>query len=68
MLYSAEDVLGDLQGTGVRIEKGERVQRPVDTPEGQRTALDALVRPRRACAAGENLHWGVPRLLVMQSA
>jgi SAM-dependent methyltransferase len=47
VLYTAEDVTCDLQGTGLRIERGERVQRPVQTPEGERIALDALVRASR---------------------
>ena len=47
VLYTAEDVTRDLQGTGLRIERAERVERPVQTPEGERIALDALVRASR---------------------
>jgi SAM-dependent methyltransferase len=47
VLYTAEDVTRDLEGTGLRIDRAERVQRPVHTPEGQRIALDALVRASR---------------------
>ena len=47
VLYTAEDVTRDLQGTGLRIERAERVQRPVQTLEGERIALDALVRACR---------------------
>ena len=47
VLYTAEDVSRDLEETGLRIERAERVQRPVQTPEGERTALDALVRASR---------------------
>lgn len=47
VLYSAADVAGDLEGTGLELERGELVRRPVETPEGERTALDALVRARR---------------------
>ena len=45
VLYSADDVvldLGDLQ-----IERAERVERPVQTVDGYRVALDALVRASR---------------------
>jgi SAM-dependent methyltransferase len=50
VLYTAQDVSRDLKGTGLRIERAERVERPVDTPEGRRVALDALLcasRPGR---------------------
>jgi 2-polyprenyl-3-methyl-5-hydroxy-6-metoxy-1,4-benzoquinol methylase len=47
VLYTAEDVGRDLAGTGLRIERAERVKRPVQTPAGERTALDALVRASR---------------------
>jgi SAM-dependent methyltransferase len=47
VLYSAEDVSRDLQGTGLRIERAERVRRPVQTPDGERIAFDALVRASR---------------------
>jgi SAM-dependent methyltransferase len=48
VLYTAADVVGDLEGTGLRIERAERVERPVQTPDGERIALDALVRASRA--------------------
>jgi 2-polyprenyl-3-methyl-5-hydroxy-6-metoxy-1,4-benzoquinol methylase len=48
VLYTAEDVAGDLDGTGVVIERAELARRPVETPNGERTALDALVRARRS--------------------
>ena len=47
VLYTASDVVGDLEGAGLQIERGETVKRPVDTPDGGRIALDALVRARR---------------------
>jgi SAM-dependent methyltransferase len=47
VLYSAEDVSRDLKETGLRIERAERVRRPVQTPEGERIALDALLRATR---------------------
>jgi SAM-dependent methyltransferase len=50
VLYTPRDVAGDLEGSGLEIERAETVQRPVDTPEGERVALDALVRAHRAAA------------------
>jgi SAM-dependent methyltransferase len=47
VLYRAEDVERDLRGTGLRIERAERMERPVQTPEGEQIALDALVRASR---------------------
>lgn len=47
VLYTAGDVVADLDGSGLEIERAERVERPVGTPDGERTALDALVRARR---------------------
>jgi SAM-dependent methyltransferase len=47
VLYTAADVVRDLDGSGLEIERAELVRRPVETPEGERTALDALVRARR---------------------
>src|SRR6516225_2117651 len=44
VLYTASDVVGDLEGAGLQIERAETVKRPVDTPDGGRIALDALVR------------------------
>lgn len=44
-LFSAQDVAGDLPG--LKIVKAEQVRRPVDTDDGVRTALDALVRAVR---------------------
>jgi len=45
VLYTAADVVADLDG--LEIEKAERVERPVETPEGERIALDVLVRAVR---------------------
>jgi SAM-dependent methyltransferase len=47
VLYTAADVAGDLDGSGLEIERAVTVERPVDTPDGERIALDALVRARR---------------------
>jgi SAM-dependent methyltransferase len=46
VLYTAADVVADLGGR-LEIERGERVERPVATADGEKTALDALVRARR---------------------
>jgi SAM-dependent methyltransferase len=48
VLYTPEDVVADLAGSGLTIERAEPVHRPVDTPEGERVAIDALVRGRRS--------------------
>ena len=45
VLYGAQDVVCDLGG--LRIERAERVERPVDTESGPAVALDALVRAVR---------------------
>ncbi len=47
LLYTAQDVVGDLAGAGLAIERSEQVERPVATEDGERVALDALVRARR---------------------
>lgn len=47
VLYTPGDVVADLAGTGLEIERSEVVSRPVTAPEGERAALDALVRARR---------------------
>jgi len=47
VLYTAHDVVTDVEGRGLQIERAERVERPVQTPDGERVALDALVRARR---------------------
>ncbi len=47
VLYTARDVVEDLDGAGLQIERAERVERPVLTSDGERVALDALVRARR---------------------
>jgi len=46
VLYTAGEVVADLDGSGLEIERAERVERPVQTPDGERIALDALVRAR----------------------
>ena len=47
VLYSAADVAAGLEGAGLEIERAERVERPVETPDGEKIALDLLVRARR---------------------
>lgn len=47
VLLDPADVVADLAGSGLQIDKAERVQRIVQTPEGERVAIDALVRARR---------------------
>lgn len=47
VLYSAQDIAADLEGSGLTIQRAERVERRVRTPEGERTALDALVQAQR---------------------
>jgi SAM-dependent methyltransferase len=48
VLYTAGDVVADLDGSGLEIERAEPVERPVETPEGERVAIDALVRATRS--------------------
>ena len=45
LLYSAEDAAADLDG--LQVVRAERVERPAQTPDGDRVALDALVRAVR---------------------
>jgi len=48
VLYDATDVRGDLAETGVEIERADVVERPVDSPDGEKIALDLLLRARAA--------------------
>jgi SAM-dependent methyltransferase len=47
VLYTADDVTADVAPAGLELERGEVVERPVETPDGERIALDVLVRARR---------------------
>ncbi|HSP03763.1 MAG TPA: class I SAM-dependent methyltransferase [Acidimicrobiales bacterium] len=47
VLYTPDDVVADLEGSGLTVTKAERVDRTVTTPDGDRTAIDALVVARR---------------------
>ncbi len=49
VLYTAHDVVGDLDGTGLAIERATEVQRPVQGAD--RPAIDALLRARRPATA-----------------
>ena len=48
VLNTPEDVVADLDGTGLDFDCAELARRPVETSDGERIALDALVRARRA--------------------
>jgi SAM-dependent methyltransferase len=45
ILFTPDEVAAELPG--LRIERGERVRRPVASPEGEAHAIDALVRATR---------------------
>lgn len=45
ILFTPDDVVGDL--AGLSIERAERVQRVLSTDDGERRAIDALVRAVR---------------------
>ena len=47
VLYAPDDVVADVEPEGLEIERAEVVHRPVETPEGERNALDLVVRARR---------------------
>ena len=48
VLYNSADVEEDLAGTGVEIVRAGVVERPVTAPDGEKIALDLLVRARAA--------------------
>jgi SAM-dependent methyltransferase len=50
ILYTQDDLVADLEGSGLVVERAERALRSVDTPEGQRTAIDAVLVARRPAA------------------
>ena len=48
VLYSPDDVVGDVEDIGnLRVVKAQRVEREVDTADGSKIAIDALVRAIR---------------------
>ena len=47
VLFTAADVVGDLEGAGLAVKRAEAVPRTVSTDDGDRTAVDALVRAER---------------------
>jgi SAM-dependent methyltransferase len=48
ILFSPEDITDDLAGIeGLRVVRSDRVMRPVMTDDGERNAIDALVRVER---------------------
>lgn len=47
VLFSPDEVVGDLATSGLLVERAERVHRQVDTSNGPRSAIDALVRAHR---------------------
>ncbi len=48
VLYRASDVVDDLAGTGLTVERADQVRRPVETDGRTIDALDLLVRASRA--------------------
>lgn len=47
VLFSPDDIAADLAGSGLVVERADRVQRTVGTADGERVAIDALVRAHR---------------------
>lgn len=47
VLFTPADIVDDLDGTGLGVERAERVVRPVETDSGTVDAIDALVVARR---------------------
>lgn len=52
VLYRADEVAGLLSAAGLDIVRSEQVTRQVPTEEGERTAIDVLVRATRPSADG----------------
>lgn len=50
VLYSAQDLIASIEGSGLVVERAEQLRRPVETDDGTVDALDALVRAVRPVA------------------
>ncbi|HTX63042.1 MAG TPA: class I SAM-dependent methyltransferase [Acidimicrobiales bacterium] len=50
VLFSAQDVVTSIEGSGLQVERAEQVRRPVATDDGEVDALDALVRAVRTAS------------------
>jgi len=56
ILFSPDDITGDLAGIEeLRVVRADRVMRPVMTDDGERNAIDALVRAERRSTDDGNL-------------
>jgi SAM-dependent methyltransferase len=56
ILFSPDDITDDLAGIkNLRIVRADRVMRPVMTDDGERHAIDALVRAERRSSDGDHL-------------
>lgn len=56
ILFSPDDISDDLAGIEeLRVVRAHRVMRPVMTDDGERHAIDALVRAERRSSDGDNL-------------
>jgi SAM-dependent methyltransferase len=56
VLFTAADVAGDIEGSGLVVERAEQVRRPVATDDEEGDALDVLfrgVRPRTRTNGGD---------------
>ena len=47
VLHDIDEVVDDLAGTGLTVERAEEIDREVETEEGPRTAIDVVVRAVR---------------------
>lgn len=47
VLFSPDDLAGDLAGFSLVVERADRAQRTVTTADGERTAIGALIPARR---------------------
>ena len=55
ILFSPDDITDDLAGIkNLRVVRADRVMRPVMTDDGERNAIDALVRAERRSSDGDH--------------